>query len=152
MELTLEYFPEESDKKETTGKEKQGSFNYLLITDGEIKYTVIRTFYAGQTSKPTLKFAKGERIGFIFHHEVGPNDISTVAIVHVHSDTPDQIHATFQDVAMIQMAGKLTPQDLRVDPTKRSKLDRFLLGRSATNEDINCFWNFELVEKQWVVG
>lgn len=153
MELKLDCQPHISDEKETTGKEKQQTFTHMIITDGKIKYTVIRTLDAGQPSKPTWKFAKGDRIGFIFKSEVGPNDISGIAVVQVHSETPDEIRATFHDTASIQLAGELSPQDLRVDPTKRSKLGRFLkASRSSTNEETNCFWNFKLVEKQWVVG
>ena len=51
-----------------------------------------------------------------------------------------------------ELADELSPQDPREDPSKRSKLGRFLGGRSSTNEEMNCFWNFELVKKEWVVG
>ncbi|KFY34408.1 hypothetical protein V494_06803 [Pseudogymnoascus sp. VKM F-4513 (FW-928)] len=152
MALNLNTVPHESDENLSSGEGKQSPWDMMTITNGEIKYCVRRILDPGQPSKPTLKFAKGEKIGLIFRYSLGPNDISNAAIVHVHDESPDEIRSTFHDVASVLLDGELSPEDPREDPSKRSKLGRFLGGRSSTNEEMNCFWNFELVEKQWVVG
>ncbi|KAL5348096.1 hypothetical protein ACLOAV_006576 [Pseudogymnoascus australis] len=128
MEFYLDTTPHESDLKDGGDKYKPGSPAMMTITDGQIKYNVKRHLDQGQADKPTLKFAKGEKIGFIFQDTLDPNYISPTAIVHVHSESADEIHATFHDTASVFLAGELYPEDLREDPTKRSKIGRFLGG------------------------
>ncbi|OBT60806.1 hypothetical protein VE03_09904 [Pseudogymnoascus sp. 23342-1-I1] len=152
MDLRLDTMPHKSDLKPTTKKDEKYSWDLMAITDGKIKYSVIRPLDQGQLPKPSLKFAKGEKIGIVFRYALDPGDISSIAIVHVHSESPDEIHATFCDTARVQMAVELDPEDPTEDPTKRSKVGRFLGGKSSTNEEMNCHWSFELVKKQWVVG
>lgn len=151
MALKLEALLSSADERFVAEEEKimEGS---MTITDGQIKYCVMRILDANQPPKPTLKFAKGERIGFIFRGALNPNGRVDAAVVHVHAESADQIHARYCDSVYVELADELSPQDPREDPSKRSKLGRFLGGRSSTNEEMNCFWNFELVKKEWVVG
>ncbi|OBT56732.1 hypothetical protein VE04_03897 [Pseudogymnoascus sp. 24MN13] len=152
MEFKLNAQPHESEAKDATGKYYEIPWDTVTITDGKTKYRVIRLLDAGQPSKPTLKFPKGDKIGIIFRFPMDPNDIVAAAIVHVHSESPDEIHATFHDTVNVRLDGELSPPEPTVDPSTRSKLDRFFVGKSSTNEEMNCFWNFELVQKTWVVG
>ncbi|OBT41097.1 hypothetical protein VE00_09333 [Pseudogymnoascus sp. WSF 3629] len=152
MEFKLNASPDESEAKDATGKYYEIPCDEATITDGKIKYRVRRSRNAGEPSRPTLKFPKGDKIGIIFSFAMNPNDVIAASIVHVDSESPDEIHATFYDNVYVILDGELSPQDPTVDPSTRSKLDRFLVGKSSTNEEMNCYWNFELVEKTWVVG
>ncbi|KFY02025.1 hypothetical protein V490_00679 [Pseudogymnoascus sp. VKM F-3557] len=152
MEFKLNASPVESEAKDATGKYYEIPLDEATITDGKIKYRVRRSRDASQPSKPMLKFPRGDKIGVIFSFAMNPNDVIAAAIVHVHSESADEIHAIFHDNVYVILDGELSPQDPTVDPSTRSKLDRFLVGKSSTNEEMNCYWNFELVEKMWVVG
>ncbi|KFZ20613.1 hypothetical protein V502_03126 [Pseudogymnoascus sp. VKM F-4520 (FW-2644)] len=150
IELNLDSYP--SGKSNAEIDRKLSERHTMAITDGEIKYSVTRPSDTAQLSKPTFTLAKGDRVGIIFRYALNPNDISAAAIVRVHAESADEIHATYCVPAKVKLEGELSPQDPTVDPTKRSKLDRYLMGKSSTNEEMNCHWNFELVKKKWVVG
>ncbi len=140
--------------RETVDLNTAGGITFWVLRDTSSTYILERVKDPNGQPKPPLEFSKGDRVGLIFARPLVRGLVESVALVAVHASSSNDIRATFKDVASIQLRGEELNNNASKHPSQLSKFSK-LVDRvwpfEGTHSTYATLWDFELVEREWII-